>query len=420
SGKQCISCSLISTSTFQQLIKLLNCNLLNLNGRQKLLFLLKSIGNDICTYFVDLHKNPRDITPQKLWKVLDECCRIPSPCSSEIVNELLESIKTPNVLDVIYKTRRSIFNIWFHDWEEDRDPREDIVVKMSFNSWSYISDYMKMSVKTRTTSIEDLTALFDAISDPYEFEDLLYAFTLLSSIDPINSSSYQTLSESLKALKCILTKFLQFTHLKHGFTPKATWIRFKSKKPSYGSFYQSYVNPIYSFYYNQNKSLPPPLCLKQVSYQCATIDNDIDVDDLLSGHLDSRKRRSYLWYSSNWELKEELLKIKEMNIEQLSLYIKTIHDNKPSNWYELRPACEKVIEKRIISVQQILTLTTVDEERKTMLLKQLKEIWDLLVSGSLKPFSIFEHQKQNVRYPIEKKKQKLPRNKNLVLMHRKY
>ncbi|CAF1633486.1 unnamed protein product, partial [Didymodactylos carnosus] len=97
SGKQCISCSLISISAFKQLIKLLNCSLLNLNDRKKLLSLLKSIGNDICTYFIDLHKNPMRITPQKLWKVLDECCRIPSSCSSEIVNELLESIKTPNV-----------------------------------------------------------------------------------------------------------------------------------------------------------------------------------------------------------------------------------------------------------------------------------------------------------------------------------
>ncbi|CAF1537753.1 unnamed protein product [Didymodactylos carnosus] len=293
---------------------------------------------------------------------------------------------------------------------------------MSFNSWSYISNCMKMSVETGTASVADLTALFDDISDPYEFEDLLYACTLLSSVDPINSSSYQTLSESLKALKCILTKFLQFPHLKHGFTPKATWIRFKPKPSSHRNSYQSYVNPMYSFYYNLNKSLPPPLCLKQVSRQNAIINNDIDVNDLLAGHLDSSRRISYLWYGFDWELKEELLKIKEMNIEQLSLYIKTIHDKrtKPSHWNKLRPLCEQFIEKRIISVQQISTLTTAEEEGKKMLLKQLKELWDVSVSDSSKPFSIFGHEKQNVRHPTEKKKQKLPKNKNLALVHRKY
>ncbi|CAF4495409.1 unnamed protein product, partial [Didymodactylos carnosus] len=265
--------------------------------------------------------------------------------------------------------------MWLFDWEIDPDPCEDVVVKMSFNSWSDISNYMKMSVDTGTASIADLTALFDDISDPYEFEDLLYACTLLSSVDPINSSSYQTLSESLKALKCILTKFLQFPHLKHGFTPKATWIRFKPKPSSHRNSYQSFP-----------------------------------------------RRISYLWYGFDCELKEELLKIKEMNIEQLSLYIKTIHDKKtkPSHWNKLRPLCEQFTEKRKISVQQISALTTVEEEGKKLLLKQLKELWDVSVSDSSKPFSIFGHEKQNVRHPTEKKKQKLPKNKNLALVHRTY
>ncbi|CAF1539509.1 unnamed protein product, partial [Didymodactylos carnosus] len=324
SGKQCLSCSFISIPTYQQLIHLLNFSLLNLSSRTGLLYLLKSISNDLCTYFVSLHKNCKNnVTPNGLWTVLKECCHIPS---TEVVNELLESMTKPKVipawdiapeLEIVFYRERSISHInWplFFNWlgyETDDDTSKDIVVPMSFNSWSHISDYMKTSDVKIIRTIQDLTTLFDTIKDLYQFDDLLYDFTLLSSIDPTKSDDYQTLVDSLEALKRILTKFLQFTHLKHAFTQKVTWIQFKLKL-DHMSYYEPYISPVYSFYYNHHKLFPPFFSLKPLSHQPTTIDNDIDINELIEG-----ESVDYLWcfrdYLSTRSLREQLYKMNRLD-----------------------------------------------------------------------------------------------------------